>query len=309
VGLIGAVPAASWRPGASVRTGESLTALLRDEVPTLARFCTPSVLPEQEMILDPRESDVSVSWSRPGALIGHTGLFETTGRLIAGLHGADEAFVITNGSTGANQVALSAIARMADGMFLIDRQCHHSIPSALSAFGFDWAYIGTAAWDATWETPAPVTAAGVVEAIRAAPHRVVCVVVTSPTYAGESADLADIVSAVRHVDPFVFIHVDAAWFSHAPFIEKLSSLTAMAAGADTASISLHKQAGSLQPGAALLARTDRICREALDAAYSEIASTSQSLIIAASVDASQSYLAANGTRCFERVVRHTRELK
>src|SRR5207302_1741686 len=37
--------------------------------------------------------------------------------------------------------------------------------------------------------------------------------------------------------------------------------------------------------------------------------TSQSLIIAASVDASQRYLAEHGTDCFETVIHNTRELK
>ncbi len=236
-------------------------------------------------------------------------MFASTSRLIADVHGADEALIVTSGSTGANQVALSAIARMADGLFLIDRQCHHSVPSALTAFGLDWGYIGTAEWDATWETPAPVMAADVVAAILDAPRSVACVVLTSPTYAGESADLAGIVSAVRCLECSPLVHVDAAWFSHAPFVAELRSLSAMVAGADTASISLHKQAGSLQPGAALLARTDRICLEALHAAYAEIASTSQSLIIAASIDASQRYLAEHGPRRFESVVNNARELK
>jgi arginine decarboxylase len=295
--------------GLADRELTSLTALLRDRVPQLSRFCTPSILREQEIVLDLLDSDVSVSFSAPGALIGHTGTFASTARLIADLHGADEALLVTNGSTGANQVALSAIARMTDGLFLIDRQCHHSVPSALTAFGLDWAYIGKADWDATWETPGPVTAADVVAAILEAPRCVACVVLTSPTYAGESANLAGIVAAVRCLESSPLIHVDAAWFSHAPFVEELRSLGAMAAGADTASVSLHKQAGSLQPGAALLARKGRICLEALHAAYAEIASTSQSLIIAASIDASQRYLAEHGTRRFESVVNNTRELK
>jgi lysine decarboxylase len=267
------------------------------------------VLPEQETISDLLGSDISVSFSEPGALIGHTGMFQATARLIADLHGADDAFVVTNGSTGANQIALSAIARTRDGLFLIDRQCHHSVPSALTAFGLDWSYVGTADWDSTWETPAPVTVADVMAAIRGARRPVACVVLTSPTYAGESADLAKIVSAIRREAPSVLVHVDAAWFSHAPFVESLRSLSAMAAGADTASVSLHKQGGSLQPGAALLAHTDHICAETLHAAYAEIASTSQSLIIAASVDASQRYLAEHGVGRFEAVANHTIELK
>jgi arginine/lysine/ornithine decarboxylase len=271
---------------------------LRDDVPRMVRLCTPSILLEQEWLANVLASDVSVSYSRLGSLIGHTGTFACIAELIARLHGAQRALVVTSGSTGANKVALSAHARVAgDGIVLVDRQCHHSVPAALTEMAIDWAYLsGGRDWDATWEAPAPLSAAAVRDALRR--HgRVASIVVTSPTYAGECADLPAIVAAVRkHSDALV--HVDQAWGSHLPWLPQLRDFAAMPAGADTASISIHKQAGCVQPGAAVLADTARIPGDVLDAAYAAEMSTSQSLPIVASIESSQTFLDTHGLECF-----------
>src|SRR5205085_1980025 len=124
-----------------------------------------------------------------GSLMGHDGVFAETARMLADAHGADRAFVVTNGSTGANEIALNAHTRLSGRrLFLVDRQCHHSIPAILTRNGLDWGYIPTARWDEVWEAPEPVSANEVEAALTHAPREVGCVVVTSPTYAGELAD-------------------------------------------------------------------------------------------------------------------------
>jgi arginine decarboxylase len=290
--------------------GEAAARFLADRVPQAVMLCTPSILRQQTLVGDPLRSDVSVSYSAIGALIDQTGAFADIGRLIAAQYGADRALVMTDGSTGANQTAIATFARLApDGVYLVDRQCHHSIPSDLTRSGLEWAFIDECAWDAKWDSPKPVTVSAVAEALETSPRTVAAVFLTSPGYAGQTADLKEIVATVRSLSPSTRIHVDQAWGSHLPWVPGMEQLSAMAAGADTASISLHKQAGALQPGAALLARDERVPKEALLAAYAERVSTSQSVIIAASVGASQHYLAQHGHRCFADVIALTAELK
>src|SRR5207247_1353388 len=56
------------------------------------------------------------------------------------------------------------------------------------------------------------------------------------------------------------------------------------------------------PGAALLVSLERVPLEAFEQSYAERASTSQSLLIAQSVDASQRCLARHGDQCFRKVM-------
>lgn len=275
--------------------------LLRDEAERKTMLCTPSVLREQESFGDALLADASSSWSIPGAVFDQTGCVAETAALLADLHGADHAIVVTDGSTGGNQTALGAYARLVgERLFLIDRQSHHSVPFDLTRQGLDWGYVAEGGWDCDWDAPSPLTASAVEDALVSAPKPVGCLVVTAPTYLGQWPDLAAI-ARVAHAHG-ALVHVDAAWAAHAPFLPELERLSAMRAGADTATISVHKQAGCLQPGAALLARTERVPVQALRAAYEERASTSQSLLVAASIDASQRYLAVYGAACFGRVV-------
>jgi hypothetical protein len=169
---------------------------------------------DQERFGDPLLADVSVSWSAPGSLLDQTGAIAATaagdrraaqGRSRARRHGRVD--------WGEPDRARRVPAARAQRLFLVDRQCHHSVRFDLTRQGLDWGYVGDAGWDPVWETSAPVTPAAFAEAIRQALNPVACVVVTSPSYTGQCADVAGIVRAVRACAPHAFVHVDQAWGS------------------------------------------------------------------------------------------------
>ena len=295
-----------------VTAPRDLTDLLNLVGPDLVRWCTPSVLPGIAQVTDPYRADLSVSYGPAGALLDHSGLFGAAERFIADVHGAAGAFIVPAGSTAANQTVVRALDRAGtDGVVLVDRQSHHSVINALNAAGRPWRYLDVGRWDELFECPLPVQAQDVersIETARADGVAIAAVVIVSPTYAGEIADINAISATVRDSLDDIHLHVDEAWGSHLSFVDGLGQLSAIRNGAHTVSQSTHKQGGALQPGAVLLHAKGPTPYGALDAAYRDVISTSASYLIAASVEAAHRVLASEGPAWLARSVDLTRRL-
>jgi Orn/Lys/Arg decarboxylase, major domain len=63
--------------------------VLNQDVGRFHRWCTPSILPEQERVEDFYASDVSISAGFFGPLVEHTGIFGAAERFAAEAQGAD----------------------------------------------------------------------------------------------------------------------------------------------------------------------------------------------------------------------------
>ncbi len=289
-----------------------LTDLLNTVGPGLVRWCTPSVLPTIAQVCDPYRADLSVSYGPAGSMLDHSGLFGAAERFIAGVHGADRAFLVPAGSTAANQILVRALDRArAPGVVLVDRQAHHSVVNALNAASRRWRYLSTGRWDEQFECPLPVRAddvAATIDEVVAAGEAVAAVVVVSPTYAGEIADIRAIAAAVESHAAAIHLHVDEAWGAHLAFMDDCAPFAAARCGAHTISQSTHKQGGALQPGAVLLHNAGPLAFEPLDAAYRDVMSTSASYLIAASVEAAHRALAEDGPAWLGRSVALTERL-
>jgi len=259
-------------------------------------WCTPSVVPGQEFLDEILAADVSASWGAPGSLLHHTGAFADTEDLLARVHGADRAFPTPEGSTGANRILVWALARRdPHGVVLVDRNAHKSVLSALITMDLRFAFLPPNRHVPRFDAALPPTPDAVVEGLRRYPDAA-AVLLTSPTYAGVLADLHRIVAVVRDLAPHAVVHVDSAWGAHLPFDAGLARHTAMAAGADSAVLSTHKQAGSLQQGAVLLWNEERLVRSLVHRAIDDQVTTSPSCLIVASIDAATRALVRNPQR-------------
>ena len=84
--------------------------VLNRDVGRFHRWCTPSILEDQERVEDFYASDVSISAGFFGTLVDHTGVFGEAERFAAEAQGADRTMFSVHGSSGSNWVVLRMLA-------------------------------------------------------------------------------------------------------------------------------------------------------------------------------------------------------
>src|SRR6185503_18147986 len=215
-------------------TPSPIVRVLNQDVGRYHRWCTPSILEDQERVEDFYASDVSIS----------AGFFGEAERFAAEAQGADRTMFSVHGSSGSNWIVLRALAlERQDAVVLVARSIHHSVINALKAYGLDFRFLPTP-YEPRYEALLPPSVDQVVEGLRRAPEAV-AVFYTSPTYEGLTADTRGIVEAVHRLSSTAMVVVDEAWGGHLHFHPALPE-SAMAAGADVCVQSTHKLAGGLQ---------------------------------------------------------------
>ena len=294
------MPAARPTPSPIVR-------VLNQDVGRYHRWCTPSILSDQERVEDFYASDVSISAGFFGTLVDHTGIFEEAERFAAEAQGADRTMFSVHGSSGSNWIVLRALAlERQDAVVLVARSIHHSVINALKAYGLDFRFLPTP-YEPRYEALLPPSVDQVVEGLRRAPEAV-AVFYTSPTYEGLTADTRGIVEAVHRLSSTAMVVVDEAWGGHLHFHPALPE-SAMAGGADVCVQSTHKLAGGLQQTGLLHWHEGRVDTELMEEAYREYVTTSPSYHLLASADAAVRTLAAQGEEALGRAIERTEELK
>jgi lysine decarboxylase len=287
--------------------GSPIVKLLNEQVHHYYRWCTPSVLPNQERVEDFYASDVSISAGFFGTLVDHTGVFGEAERFAAEAQGADRTMFSVHGSTGSNFVVLRMLAlEHPDALVLVARNIHHSVVNALKAFGLDFRFL-PAPYDARFEAVLPPSAEQVMDGFRRHPEAL-AVIYTSPTYEGLAANTAAISQAVHDFSPTALVIVDEAWGGHLHFHPELPD-SAMAAGADLCVQSTHKLAGGLQQTGLIHWRTARVDSDLMEEAYREYVTTSPSYHLLASCDAAVRALAADGEAALGACIARTRAFK
>ena len=201
---------------------------------------------------------------------------------------ADFCRFVTGGSTQSLHIALAAVAGPGDTV-LLAANVHKAERGYALAAGLDAAIVPVMVDDG-WDVEHGVSPDALAAALDAHPQAKAFVVV-SPTYYGVTSDIAAL-AALCHARGVALI-CDAAWGGAFAFCEALPH-DALAKGADVAVYSLHKTMGALSQGSALLARGELVDRQRLWMAFELFETTSPSVPILASLDATRREHALDG---------------
>jgi len=277
------------------------------EVSTYIRWCTPSVLPDQEKVHSIYKSDISVSAHFLGSYIDNTGIFEEAHKRAAKVYGADKTLFSVNGTTGSNFIVMRMLTLEHDTpQILVTRNIHHSILHAAEWLGVKFRFIKSF-YDPQFESLIPPKPEDVLDALNNYPESN-AVIISSPTYTGLAARIADIVRVVKNFDKGIKVIVDEAWGSHFHFTDELPK-SAMQAGADIAVQSTHKQGGSLQQSGMIHWKEKYVNSELIYEAFREYATTSPSYHLLASLDAVRDYMEKRGKDVVESLIKKANYFK
>ncbi len=214
--------------------------------------------------------------------------------LAAEAFGASHAFLMVGGTTSSVQSMILSICKQGDKIIL-PRNVHRSAINALVLCGAKPIYVNP---DVNHDLGIPLgmQMSEVEKAIRENPDAV-AVFVNNPTYYGICSDLRSIVKLAHEYGMKVL--VDEAHGTHFYFGDHLP-VSAMEAGADMASVSMHKSGGSLTQSSFLLTGKD------VNAGYVRqiinlTQTTSGSYLLLSSLDISRRNLALRGEEEFKRV--------
>lgn len=251
--------------------------------------------PELTEFLGERCLSVDVNSMRPLDNLGHpVSVIREAEELAADAFGAGRAFFIVNGATAAVQAMLLHTLRAGDTVIL-PRNVHKSVINALILSGATPAYVDTPVHP-TLHIALGMRPADVEAAIKRHPGAK-AVFVNNPTYYGICSDIATITRLAHERNMLVL--ADEAHGAHFYFGQNLP-VSAMAAGADMAAVSMHKSGGSLTQSSFLLCG-DAVDSEALRQTINLTQTTSASYLLLASLDLSRKNLALGGERIFAHV--------
>ena len=217
-------------------------------------------------------------------------------KLAAEAFGAAHAFFMVGGTTSAVQaMVLTAVGR--GDKIIMPRNVHRSAINALILCGAVPVYVNPQ-MDHTLGISLGMRVEEVKDAIRRHPDAK-AVLANNPTYYGICSNLREIVRLAHEHGMMVL--ADEAHSTHFYFNDKLP-VSAMAAGADMASISMHKSGGSLTQSSMLL------CGPNVNAGYVHqviniTQTTSGSYLLLSSLDISRRNLALHGQEIFDKVIR------
>ncbi len=215
--------------------------------------------------------------------------------LAAEAFGAAHAFLMVGGTTSAVQsMVLSVVAR--GEKIILPRNVHRSVMGAMVLCGAVPVYVNPAC-DERLGIPLGMRVEDVERAIRENPDAK-AILVNNPTYYGICSDLRSIVK-LAHAHGMLCL-ADEAHGTHFYFGENMP-VSAMAAGADMAAVSMHKSGGSLTQSSLLLAgpaMSEGHVRQIINLTQT----TSASYLLLSSLDISRRNLALRGKASFARVM-------
>lgn len=214
--------------------------------------------------------------------------------LAAEAFGADHAFFMVNGTTSSVQSMVMSACRAGDKIIL-PRNVHKSVINALVLCGAIPVYVNPEV-DHKLGISLGMELDKVKKAIEENPDAV-CVLVNNPTYYGICSDLRGIVKLAHENNMLVL--VDEAHGTHLYFGTGLP-VSAMKAGADMASVSMHKSGGSLTQSSLLLVN-HTVSWEYVSQIINLTQTTSASYLLLSSLDISRRNLALRGEESFNKV--------
>ena len=251
--------------------------------------------PELTAFLGEKCLTVDVNSMKPLDNLCHpTGVIREAERLAAEAFGAAHAFFMVGGTTSSVQAMILSVCGRGDKIIL-PRNIHRSVMGALILCGAVPVYVNPRV-NQELGIALGLSASDVEEVLCAHPDAR-AVLVNHPTYYGICSDLRAI-AVLAHARGMTVL-ADEAHGTHFYFGGGLP-VSAMAAGADMSSVSMHKSGGSLTQSSLLL------CGPTVNAGHVRqiinlTQTTSGSYLLLSSLDLSRRNLALNGRRVFEKV--------
>jgi lysine decarboxylase len=225
-----------------------------------------------------------------------TSVIKDAEALAAEAFGADAAFLMVGGTTSAVQAMIMSVCKGGDTIIL-PRNVHRSAINALILCGIKPAYVDPGT-DRRLGISLGMAKDDVEAAIKAFPHAK-AVFVNNPTYYGVCPDLRGI-AKIAHSAGMVLL-ADEAHGTHFYFGEGLP-ISAMAAGADMSSISMHKTGGSLTQSSLLVMKSARVDPAYVRTVINLTQTTSASYLLMSSLDIARKALATKGPETFRKVL-------
>lgn len=214
--------------------------------------------------------------------------------LAAEAFGASHAFLMVGGTTSAVQSMVLTACKKGEKIIL-PRNVHRSVINALVVNGATPIYVNPDV-DKKLGIALGMKISQVEKAIEDNPDAV-AILVNNPTYYGICSNLKKIVE-IAHAHNMLVL-VDEAHGTHFYFGENMP-ITAMATGADMASVSMHKSGGSLTQSSFLLTGPN-VSAGYVRQVINLTQTTSASYLLLASLDISRRNLALRGKEAFEEV--------
>ena len=222
--------------------------------------------------------------------------------LAADAFGAAHAFLMVGGTTSSVQTMVLTACKRGDEIIL-PRNVHRSVLNALVLCGAIPVYVNPEV-DQRLGISLGMKREQVEKAIKEHP-KAVAVLVNNPTYYGICSDLRAIVKMAH--DAGMLCLADEAHGTHFYFGGGLP-VSAMAAGADMAAVSMHKSGGSLTQSSLLLTGPDvhaGYVRQIINLTQT----TSASYLLLSSLDISRRNLALRGEEAFEKVMDYIKAVR
>ena len=215
--------------------------------------------------------------------------------LAAEAFGASHAFLMVGGTTSAVQSMVLTACKKGEKIIL-PRNVHRSVINALVVNGATPIYVNPDV-DKKLGIALGMKISQVEKAIEDNPDAV-AILVNNPTYYGICSNLKKIVE-IAHAHNMLVL-VDEAHGTHFYFGENMP-ITAMAAGADMASVSMHKSGGSLTQSSFLLTGPN-VSAGYVRQVINLTQTTSASYLLMVSLDIARRNLALNGREMFHKTV-------
>ncbi len=224
-------------------------------------------------------------------------------QLAADAFHAKHAFFMVNGTTSAVQSMVMAACKRGEKI-IMPRNVHRSAINALILSGAIPVYVNPGV-DQRLGIPLGMSVSDVVKAMDENPDAK-AVLVNNPTYYGICSNLREIVRLAH--DRGMLVLADEAHGTHFYFGENMP-VSAMDAGADMASVSMHKSGGSLTQSSFLLVN-NQVSPGYVRQIINLTQTTSGSYLLMSSLDISRRNLALHGKSIFRTVcdmAQYTRE--
>jgi arginine decarboxylase len=220
--------------------------------------------------------------------------------LAAAAWGAERCYFSTNGSSLSNHAAMLAAANPGDTV-LVARNSHKSLIAALIIAHTKPVFLNPA-YDERWDVEQGISVPELESALTTHPETK-AVFVVSPNFFGVSPDLKRLAEVCHSRDiPFI---VDEAWGAQYPFHPEMPP-TAMRCGADLSLTSIHKTLAGLEQASIMLHQGRLVPTDRFALCYDLFESTSPSVPILASIDATRRQFMQEGKELIDELLENAR---
>lgn len=206
---------------------------------------------------------------------------------------ADAAYFLVNGTTVGILAMILATCKPNDAI-LVPRNCHKSVMNGIMLSGAMPVFIQPTV-DQHFGIAHNITLEQVKKALDEHPEAKV-LLITYPTYFGAMNELEEICTWAHERGMLVL--VDSA---HGAHLSAIQQVDAMQAGADLATISMHKTGGSLTQSSILLQNTTRLSQGKVQKVLNMLQTTSASYLLMSSLDVARRDFALYGAEQLEKL--------